>query len=189
VDLYVGIGYFAFSYAKAGVRKVLGWDLNGWSCEGLQRAAKANKWKSAFVTGDEQVLMEAVEDDEVRLMVFNESNEHAAQRIRKVKAHLPPVRHVNCGLLPTSKGSWDIAVQVLDPIMGGWIHVHENFAVAEIDEKAEEVRQEMELLLAKHRPADKRKPEVEHINRLKSYAPGVMHCVLDIRVPPSLSPS
>lgn len=35
VDLFAGIGYFAFSYVKAGCSKVLCWDLNPWSIEGL----------------------------------------------------------------------------------------------------------------------------------------------------------
>lgn len=40
VDLYAGIGYFAFSYRTAGIRCVLGWDLNGWSCEGFRRGRR-----------------------------------------------------------------------------------------------------------------------------------------------------
>ena len=38
-DLYAGIGYFAFSYAKAGVGKVLCWEINPWSVDGLRRGA------------------------------------------------------------------------------------------------------------------------------------------------------
>ncbi|KAL2157747.1 hypothetical protein VTH06DRAFT_5015 [Thermothelomyces fergusii] len=41
VDLYAGIGYFAFSYARLGLR-VLCWELNPWSVEGLRRGAAAN---------------------------------------------------------------------------------------------------------------------------------------------------
>lgn len=37
VDLYAGIGYFAFSYAAAGFGKVFCWELNAWSVEGLRR--------------------------------------------------------------------------------------------------------------------------------------------------------
>jgi tRNA wybutosine-synthesizing protein 2 len=43
VDLYAGIGYFAFSYARLGMR-VLCWELNAWSVEGLRRGARANGW-------------------------------------------------------------------------------------------------------------------------------------------------
>lgn len=180
VDLYAGIGYFAFSYVKAGVSKVLCWDLNAWSVEGLLRGAKANKWKAELVSSDD-ALAKAVVEEDIRLLYFNESNEHAARRIEKAREQLPPIRHVNCGLLPTSKGSWPTAVRALDPELGGWVHVHENLAVSEIEQKAEEVRKAFEQLLGSSNK--KRSPQLEHIHRLKSYAPGVMHCVLDIHIP------
>ncbi len=44
VDLYAGIRYFAFSYAKAGVGKVLCWEVNPWSVKGLRRGAVRNEW-------------------------------------------------------------------------------------------------------------------------------------------------
>jgi len=183
VDLYVGIGYFAFSYAKAGVEKVLGWDLNAWSCEGLRRGARANGWKAVVLDGEDAGLREVVEDHETTFIVFNESNEYAVARVDSMRSRLPPVRHVNCGLLPTSRGSWGTAVQVLDQRLGGWIHVHENFAINEIEERAEEVRAEIESSLVQSHNRG-RSVEVEHVNRLKSYAPGVIHCVLDIYIPP-----
>lgn len=181
VDLYAGIGYFAFSYLKAGVDNVLCWDLNPWSIEGLRRGAAANKWSTAFYT-DDDVSLEHLIKSGSRLLVFNESNEHALSRIRQLPHSFPPFRHVNCGLLPTSRGSWQTAVKILDREMGGWVHVHENFATNEIDFKAEEVRLVFQRMLEKD--ARGGIVEVDHINRLKSYAPGVMHCVLDIYVPP-----
>ncbi|KAF2482898.1 S-adenosyl-L-methionine-dependent methyltransferase [Neohortaea acidophila] len=171
VDLFVGIGYFAFSYLKAGVRVVVGWDLNPWSVEGLRRGAEANGW-------DEQVGEAVSAGGEARLLVFNEGNENAGRRIGEMRARLPPVRHVNCGLLPTSRASWRTAVEVLDPELGGWVHVHENFAVAEIESRAEDVREAFQGLCGG------REVRIDHVNRLKSYAPGVMHCVIDLHVSP-----
>ncbi|KAM7193360.1 S-adenosyl-L-methionine-dependent methyltransferase [Naviculisporaceae sp. PSN 640] len=43
IDLYAGIGYFVFSYAKLGFR-LLCWEINPWSVEGLRRGALANGW-------------------------------------------------------------------------------------------------------------------------------------------------
>ncbi|KAM7220272.1 S-adenosyl-L-methionine-dependent methyltransferase [Rhypophila decipiens] len=43
IDLYAGIGYFVFSYAKLGFR-LLCWEINPWSVEGLRRGALANRW-------------------------------------------------------------------------------------------------------------------------------------------------
>ncbi len=180
IDLYAGIGYFAFSYLKAGFDKVLCWDLNPWSIEGLKRGAGANKWAAASYTEEQPVEDLAASD--ARLLIFNESNNFASDRVRQMRSSLPPIRHVNCGLLPTSRGSWQIAVEVLDPVQGGWMHVHENFAVAEINEKAEEVRLAFANILKDSNL--QRQVEIEDIHRVKSYAPGVMHCVIDLYIPP-----
>lgn len=179
VDLYAGIGYFAFSYLKAGVRRVLCWDLNEWSCEGMRRGATRNGWEAASFEREEDI--DELAESEARLLIFNESNEEASERVKRMREALPPVRHVNCGLLPTSRGSWQTAIDVLDSDMGGWVHVHENFGIAEIEEKAEGVREAFQRMLTGKREGS---VELEHVNRLKSYAPGVIHCVLDIYIPP-----
>lgn len=44
LDMYAGIGYFTFSYLKAGFGTVLCWELNPWSIQGLVKGAKLNKW-------------------------------------------------------------------------------------------------------------------------------------------------
>ena len=180
VDLYAGIGYFAFSYLKAGVTKVICWDLNSWSIEGLKRAAAANKWSTA-INKDEHPLALLAQND-ARLVVFNESNERASDQVENMRHRLPPIRHVNCGLLPTSRGSWQTALTVLDQELGGWVHVHENFAVNEIEQKADEVTAAFQHMLNERRHGSV--AQLDYTNRLKSYAPGVMHCVLDIYIPP-----
>jgi tRNA wybutosine-synthesizing protein 2 len=176
VDLYAGIGYFAFSYLTAGVEKVMCWDLNPWSVEGLRIGAAANKWSVSVCIGNLVV-------DDARLLVFNESNEHASLRIRSMHSDLPPIRHVNCGLLPTSRGSWQTALEIVDRELGGWVHVHENFAVGEIGQKSEEVREAFQQILTQAGRSGTVK--IEYVNRLKSYAPGVIHCVLDLYIPPN----
>ena len=182
VDLYAGIGYFAFSYAKAGIGKVLCWDINPWSIEGLKRGAKRNGW-GVRVIKDGQAFTEVIKEDDC-LIVFQESNEHAVKRIAAVKDGIYPIRHVNCGLLPSSENSWDVAVQVLDPL-GGWIHAHENIAKADIEERKEEVVEVFRQLVTKHWGQGLEvqwEVKCEHVEQVKSYAPGVMHCVLDISV-------
>ena len=182
VDLYAGIGYFAFSYAKAQVRKVLCWDINPWSIEGLRRGAKRNGWGVKIIK-DGQASNETINGED-RLIVFQESNEHAARRLAVMRDRIPPIRHVNCGLLPTSRDSWEVAVQVLDRI-GGWIHAHENIAKADIEDRKGEVVEIFKQLVRKYWS-----PELElqcivkcdHVQQVKSYAPGIMHCVLDIGV-------
>ncbi|KAK8219227.1 S-adenosylmethionine-dependent methyltransferase [Zalaria obscura] len=194
VDLYAGIGYFTFSYLAAGVAKVLGWDINPWSIEGLRRGALANGWTPRIGgEGDPDPSTDVLVDGAVRLLAFCESNENAGERIRRLRAKLPPIRHINLGLLPTSKGSWRTAVEALDPQLGGWVHVHENFAVDQIEEKTEDVRQVFQRLVAEVDAArsghetEERNVAVEHVQRVKSYAPGVFHCVIDIYIPPITS--
>ena len=182
VDLYAGIGYFAFSYAKAKVGKVLCWDINPWSIEGLRRGAKKNGWGVKAIK-DGQAFNETINGED-RLIVFQESNEHAVRRLAAMRDSIPPVRHVNCGFLPTSRDSWEVAVQVLGPT-GGWIHAHENIAKAEIEDRKVEVLEIFEQLVKKHWSPDlevQRIVRCDHIQQVKSYAPGIMHCVLDIAI-------
>ena len=178
VDLYSGIGYFAFSYAKAGVGKVLCWEINPWSVEGLKKGAEGNKWDVQIIKRGDSVKVEEYEN--ARIVVFEESNEYAAGKIDSIRDHIPPVKHVNCGYLPSSKDSWETAVQVLD-FTGGWIHAHENIAKKDIESRKAEILGNFRGLAQKRFEC---KVECEHVELVKSYAPGVMHCVLDIAVSP-----
>lgn len=182
VDLYAGIGYFAFSYAKAGVGKVLCWEINPWSVEGLRRGAGGNKWSVKLMEAGTTV--EDNNDDQQRIVVFPESNEHAMTRIEAIRDKISPIKHVNCGLLPSSRDSWHVAVQVLDTT-GGWIHVHENIARKDIESSKEEIVEifgRLAKLYRNQEPPNAQKVECERVELVKSYAPGVMHCVLDIAV-------
>ena len=178
VDLYAGIGYFAFSYVKAGVGKVLCWEINPWSVEGLRRGAEANKWNVYIIKSGDPIHLEKYED--ARIVVFEENNEYAAARIDGIRDRIPPVKHVNCGYLPSSKDSGETAVKVLDST-GGWIHAHENIAKRDIEIRKVEFVGIFQGLATKRFEA---KVECEHVELVKSYAPGVMHCVLDIAITP-----
>jgi tRNA wybutosine-synthesizing protein 2 len=182
VDLYAGIGYFVFSYAKAGVGKVVGFEINGWSIEGLRRGAEENGWPVRVVEGEGVGWAE----DGEKIVVFEMGNESAGGIIERARGRLPPVRHVNLGLLPTSNGAYATAVQCLDLELGGWLHVHENFEVKEIEIRAAAVVEEIGQL-AVNLKGEGWRVNLEHVERVKTYAPGVMHCVLDIHVFASLS--
>ncbi|KAL2053489.1 hypothetical protein ABVK25_006141 [Lepraria finkii] len=184
VDLYAGIGYFAFSYAQAGVGKVLCWEINPWSVNGLRRGARGNKWDVKVINSGE--YLEEKDCGDETLLVFQESNEHAAKRIDEMRNKIPPVAHVNCGYLPSSKDSWGVAVQVLDPA-GGYIHAHENVAKRDIEGRETEIVMIFTELVNKkfgQKFGEQRSIECEHVELVKSYAPGVMHCVFDIVISP-----
>ena len=184
VDLYAGIGYFAFSYARAGIGKVLCWEINSWSVEGLRKGAELNKWGIRLVEPGKDPEID--KNDNERILVFQESNEQATKRIDAIRDKIPFITHVNCGYLPSSKGSWEVAVQVLDPA-GGWIHAHENIAKKDIESRKTEIVDVFVELVSRRfrqKPEERRRVECEHVELVKSYAPGVIHCVLDIAISP-----
>jgi tRNA wybutosine-synthesizing protein 2 len=185
VDLYAGIGYFAFSYAKAGAQLVLGWEVNPWSVEGLRLGAKANSWDVKVFKEDDLTTVGATfQGKRPKVVVFEMDNNLAAPIVESMKC-IPPVRHVNCGLLPSSRGSWGTALKLIDKALGGWLHIHENFREDHIPELAREVLHDLSVIYAgvTNLALGGMKPRLDHIERVKTYAPGVMHCVIDIHVP------
>lgn len=248
IDLYAGIGYFAFSYLRAGADQVWCWDINPWSIEGLLRGAKANKWEAVLLSHgmndfDGDLLQETATTSmpketpkkgirKAKLLIFNESNIHAPERLQQYlfsPLHHPPqilIRHINLGLLPSSRESLSLAAQILSlqhqqqitstrqkedkskskrrKGSTSWIHMHENFLLEEILAKANERSKELEEKMIwiyqnitrkerneemegeekkkKEKRTSRVRVKIEEINRLKSYAPGVMHCVVDFGV-------
>ena len=183
VDLYAGIGYFAFCYAKAGISRVVCWEINPWSVEALRRGAEGNKWGAKIIRN---AVVEEPGDGDEKLLVFQESNEQAAERIKIMRNNIPPIRHVNCGFLPSSSASWDTAIQVLDPLRGGWIHAHENVADGDIERRKKGILEIFRKLAEKwYGGSSKRMVRCEHAERVKNFAPGVVHCVFDIGIEPA----
>ncbi|KAH7561376.1 hypothetical protein BM1_02480 [Bipolaris maydis] len=210
VDLYAGIGYFAFSYKKSGeyrqdgIRRVLCWEINPWSVEGLRRGAERNGWLCKIIKGDDlcrlrQTSTEAPNElacsalnatdlQKADFWVFQASNEGAKLDYAAMSTSLGlvcqlPIRHVNLGLLPTSRLSWGIAVDMLDGQRGGWIHVHENIGIRDVESRSKEIEGEIDKLVKRRNDrTGNMAVRVEHVEWVKMYAPGVVHCVLDVRV-------
>ncbi|KAL2853224.1 S-adenosyl-L-methionine-dependent methyltransferase [Aspergillus pseudoustus] len=196
VDMYAGIGYFVFSYLKRGVKRVWGWEINGWSVEGLRRGCVKNGWgcRVVRVSKDGKVstpIPELVESlgDADRVVVFHGDNRFAADVMGKIRAIMEAqeewtsIRHVNLGLLPSSSSSWNNACKIIDERKGGWAHVHENVDVQKIDEKKHEITASIGRSWAESisqfttmQPST----ECRHVEQVKTYAPGVMHCVFDL---------
>ncbi|PYH37857.1 tRNA(Phe) (4-demethylwyosine(37)-C(7)) aminocarboxypropyltransferase [Aspergillus neoniger CBS 115656] len=175
VDMYAGIGYFVFSYLRRGVRRVWGWEINGWSVEGLRRGCVANGWGCR--DGD-------------KVVVFHGDNRFAARvlaqirDVMEVRGRWPPVRHVNLGLLPSSEAAWGDACRMVDGRLGGWLHVHENVDVRRIEEMRDRVTMEVGRLRGEVLEVEGEVvAECRHVEQVKTYAPGVMHCVFDVRLP------
>lgn len=182
VDLYAGIGYFVFSYAKMGM-KVLGWELNPWSVEGLRRGAQANGWSVKVVQGDDltRPTQELVSGGDT-MVVFLENNQEAPRRIKELRAHNLdlPVLHVNCGLLPRSDDSWPAARGILGGDSGGWLHLHENVGVKDIESRRAEVRALFDAW--DQQDGVNCTAKVEYVELVKTFAPDVWHCVFDVYI-------
>ncbi|TLS26293.1 hypothetical protein PpBr36_04393 [Pyricularia pennisetigena] len=194
VDLYAGIGYFVFSYAKLGMR-VLCWEVNPWSVEGLRRGARRNGWKAKVVRGSRDLGRPTPDliDDDDHIVVFLESNVEASRRLRELRSAASPdaagflnVVHVNCGFLPTSQPSWGLAVDIVRGTKGSWLHLHENVADDDILERGKEI----ETVIGSHVDHAKasgdddppRRVALQHTELVKTFAPGVWHCVFDVYV-------
>ncbi|RMD42673.1 hypothetical protein DV735_g2425, partial [Chaetothyriales sp. CBS 134920] len=237
LDMYVGIGYFAFSYLKRGVKRVWGWDLNPWSIEGLGRGCEKNGWRHLVVqvaeTSEKQTLLDRsakcqvsmkpdahtiasiiAEGDtgpaaeRVRCVAFLGNNEWASIAIRQIASHLQAlnglkgpnstsqpdyaeeispwisIRHVNLGLLPSSRDSWRTAISLTRKDVSAWLHVHENVDAKTIHDRAGEVAREVNEM-ACDSSGKQWTASCEHAEQVKSFGPGVVHCVFDIRITPA----
>ncbi|KAK8161251.1 S-adenosyl-L-methionine-dependent methyltransferase [Phyllosticta citrichinensis] len=211
LDLYAGIGYFAFSYRRAGARPVLCWELNAWSIEGLRRGAAANGWTTHVVTDvpndkdQEKRMTKRVGIADADFIVFPHTNGAALADLAALEEAgitVPPIRHINGGLLPSSRGAWRTAARAVDGKMGGWLHLHENFGAEEMERRTGEVLAEVGALWEDARRERMGGPmreggdgtvkrekgegvELVHLEKVKTYAPGVWHVVLDVWVPPT----
>ncbi|KAI1610811.1 S-adenosyl-L-methionine-dependent methyltransferase [Exophiala viscosa] len=209
VDFYVGIGYFASCYLARGVRRVWGWDINPWSIEGLRRGCEQNGWGCLVVEVDDQgnvVGMKTEELVEKILKGDRKGDEHTVRCVAflgnnmwayKVMGDIHRrgvrlnARHANLGLLPTSEGSWEGAVKVILRLngagRGGWLHVHENVDVRHIETMESSIIQDIGRML-QGQSLEEEVPwtvSCDHVAKVKTYAPGVMHCVFDIQIKPN----
>lgn len=181
VDLYAGIGYFVFSYAKLGLR-VLCWELNPWSVEGLRRGAIGNGWSVRVIQGPESssIKMGDVLQGDERIIVFLESNEMAAQRLSQLEDAQTgqlEIRHVNGGFLPTSEPVWRDAWSITGFSEQSWLHLHENVGINDIEKRRGEMQGLFDALAQNEQG---RQATVEHVELVKTFAPGVWHCVFDV---------
>ena len=153
VDAYAGAGYYTLPMlVRSGAEHVHACEMNPASIEGLTWAAMAN-------------------GVEHKLTVHAGNNQTTLQDLKGIadRCHL--------GLLPSSEAVWVHAIRCLKP-SGGWLHIHMNINKKEIDALSMET-QELLQRYAREEGRDWR-VTVEHIERVKSFSPGVMHVVFDV---------
>uniref|UniRef100_A0A7N0UT81 SAM-dependent methyltransferase TRM5/TYW2-type domain-containing protein n=2 Tax=Kalanchoe fedtschenkoi TaxID=63787 RepID=A0A7N0UT81_KALFE len=152
VDLFAGIGYFVLPFlVRANAKLVYACEWNLNAIEALRRNLEAN----------------SVAD---RCIVLEGDN--------RLTAPKGVANRVNLGLLPTSELSWETAVRALRSD-GGVLHVHANVKDSEENDW---------VMYLKERIGDLAKSEghgwdisVDHVDRVKWYAPHIRHLVADVR--------
>lgn len=161
LDLYAGIGYFTLPALVHGEAAFL------YACEWNPRAVDA----LLFNLRDNQV-------DE-RAVVFQGD----CRKIVEEQNIQDKVDRVSLGLLPSSEGGWKSAVQALRSRTGGWLHVHANVLMKEVDHWAlwlcGRLREHAQSL-----GRDEWCVVCTHVEKVKSFAPTVCHFVADVFVGP-----
>lgn len=159
VDLYAGIGYFSVPYlARAGAERLH-------ACEWDDDALRALRHNLAANGVAERAVV------------------HAGDNANALPHFEGTADRVNLGLIPSSEAGWPLAVRALKPA-GGTLHVHANVSsepgaeaafgaamLASLDRLAVAAGRQWELRL-------------DHIERVKWYAPKLRHCVLDVSCVP-----
>lgn len=153
IDAYAGTGYYTLPMlVRSGAAHVHACELNPASVLGLVWGAQAN--------GVEERLTVHHGDNQETLPLLTESAD---------RCHL--------GLLPSSEAVWDHALACLKP-SGGWLHIHMNI-------ESDNVESWSDATLGRLRSIAKAMGRswtvsCHHLERVKSYSPGVLHVVLDV---------
>ncbi|KAL7213528.1 hypothetical protein ACSBR2_016123 [Camellia fascicularis] len=152
VDLFAGIGYFVLPFlVRANAKLVYACEWNPSAVEALRRNLHANSVLDSCIV---------LEGD------------------NRVTAPKGVADRVSLGLLPTSEGSWVTAVRALRS-EGGILHVHgnakdseEGFWTQHILKSIYEISRSEGYLW---------EISIEHVERVKWYAPHIRHLVVDVR--------
>ena len=162
LDLYAGIGYYTLPFLSEGAKGPSGERAHGRgaehvvACEWNPVAIKALRWSlSSNGLADRCTILEG----------DNRNHEFKAEFDR-----------VNLGLLPSSKDGYALALQALKP-EGGMLHVHGLASGGNEEEWARNLAQTLEKM-------GSFSCSVEHIERVKWYAPHQRHIVVDVRASP-----
>jgi len=157
LDLYAGIGYYTLPllvYTKA-------------------KLLHACEFNSDSITELEKNL---VHNDVFEKCIIHEGDNNETILNSNF---LGKINRVILGLLPSSEKSWHLAIQALDS-NGGMLHLHGNTTAKKEKEWAETVIEKLNQISDNFNRGFQFK--LEHIEKVKSYAPKVNHVVLDIKV-------
>lgn len=158
VDAYAGTGYYTLPMlVRSKAAHVHACELNPASIAGLQWGASAN-------------------DVEQKLTVHEGNNQDTLPSLRGLadRCHL--------GLLPSSEAVWSHSLACLKPT-GGMLHIHMNVEKEHIEQWRMDTIATLEMMAQEAGRAWN--ITSVHLERVKSFSPGVVHVVLDVLCSPS----
>ncbi|CAM9019768.1 unnamed protein product [Wickerhamomyces anomalus] len=178
VDMYAGIGYFTLSYLKLGA-KVFCFEINPWSIQGLIRGVAKNGFSYKVVSRNEEIEW----DDSVQCWIFNESNEFVNERLCQTNQHFN-ISHVNMGLLPSSRQSWQHTLTLVNTFSttNTTIHIHENESVDNLPTFMNLTAVELTNLALDDKTEHNMNVFPLHLEKIKTFAPGIWHICADFKL-------
>ena len=154
VDAFAGIGYYTLPMlVRSNAKHVYACELNPNSIDALTKGAELN----------------AVSD---RLTIIEGDNQITLQHLTNI------ADRVHLGILPSSENTWSLAIDCLNQ-SGGIIHIHMNVREKEIEPFVEYCLEQLKLYAAQ---CDFNTIQLQHIEKVKWYAPHIRHIVIDVSI-------
>lgn len=191
VDLFAGVGYYTLPFLVYGGAQIVHaceWNPNSVTAllENLRKAGIRSTCTNSSELAVQRCndLLTLQSDEKQKCNVYLGDNNIFAGDGSILK-HVAD--RVCLGLLPSSVGGWPLAVNVLKPL-GGILHVHENVKEDEIATWVENCCSTFQSLFTKHNTEKGSCAKgtcvvrCTHVERVKSFAPRVLHIVADLVV-------
>lgn len=158
LDMYAGIGYYTLPALIHGRASFVH------ACEWNEHAANALRYNCK----DNGV------EDRVNILVGD------CRIVAQENNLVNMFDRVSLGLLPSSEGGWRTAVRALKRAFGGWLHIHANVPVKEVNSWAFWVCDSLLGIIEEEKLPGNWIVLCDHVEKVKSFAPTVVHVVADI---------
>jgi len=154
VDAFSGIGYYTLPMlVRSNAKHIYACELNPNSINALTKGAELN----------------AVSN---KLTILEGDNQITLQSLSNI------ADRVHLGILPSSENTWQLAVDCLKQ-SGGIIHIHMNVREKEIDSFVDYCLEQLEQYAAQR---DFNTIQLQHVEKVKWYAPHIRHIVIDVSI-------
>ena len=155
IDDFAGIGYYTLPMlVRSNAKHVYACEMNPNSIIALRRGAELNK----------------VLD---RLTIVEGDNQETLQSLTGIADRL------HLGILPSSQSTWKLAINCLKST-GGMIHIHMNVKESEIEDFSDQCIAELNKYAVNQCGFEN--VSLQHVEKVKWYAPHIRHIVLDVAI-------